>query len=140
MTQPERCRIAVQVAHMAQQSRLFEVKKKGEKRTAFGEPQPFDRTVPEVPACREPGAAIPPRRVREKDRASMRYECGSSRVNAWERDGRIDPSLRPVTFFIFLAGAAGAGIVATDLVVIAMDGLNRGWFFATIERELRLRA
>src|SRR5215471_20426031 len=78
---------------------------------------------PEVTASREPGADIPPdRKVRELSRG--------------ERDRRSDPNLRPVTFFIFFAGAAGAGIVATDLVVAAMDSLNRSWFFASIEREL----
>src|SRR5215831_2056003 len=91
------------------------------------ESQWFSRTVTRRTASREPGADIPPgRKVRELSRG--------------ERDRRSDPNLRPVTFFIFFAGAAGAGIVATDLVVVAMDSLNRSWFFAAIERELRLRA
>jgi hypothetical protein len=48
--------------------------------------------------------------------------------------------LCPVTLLIFFPTSAGAGIIATNLVVTAMDGLNRGRLFPAIERELRLRA
>src|SRR5215510_6222521 len=90
------------------------------------ESQWFSRTVTRRTASREPGADIPPgRKVRELSRG--------------ERDRRSDPNLRPVTFFIFFAGAAGAGIVATDLIVAAMDRGSGYRFFAAIQRKLRLR-
>ena len=47
-------------------------------------------------------------------------------------------SLRPVTFLIFFPRAAGAGVVTSDFLVVAMDGLSGDGLVAAIEREFGL--
>ena len=123
--------------------------------------------LPEVPACREPGAVIPPSRVRKggaqsgsrfcwegkleltealrRESQPREFQKGSAQENPegslWRRGSENVSGvvLRAVAFLILLSTPAGTRVVATDLVIIAMDGLGRHRFFASIERELRLR-
>ena len=54
-----------------------------------------------------------------------------------ERDGRSDPSLRPVTLLVFFPAAAGAGVIAANFVVASLNSLRRDWYFSAIEDEWR---
>ena len=43
--------------------------------------------------------------------------------------------LRSVALLVFFSTAAGAGVVAADLVVAVLNSLRRDWFFSAIEDE-----
>jgi hypothetical protein len=48
--------------------------------------------------------------------------------------------LRSVALLVFFPAAAGAGVVAADLVVVSLNRLRGDWFFSAIEDERGKRA
>jgi hypothetical protein len=49
-------------------------------------------------------------------------------------------ALCPVAFLVFFPAAAGAGVVAADLVVISLNRLSGDWLVSAIEDECWLGA